>query len=316
MTCILHTLDYINMELWQYILILILSFYILNLRKYFVRPKFNGLTVWITGASSGIGEHLAYEFARTGANLVLSARNKSELDRVAFNSREIMKNSHQDIKVIPLDLTEFDESIKIVRENLKDVNIDILVNNAGMSQRTLCIETVDSLDVEKRIINLNFLGTVAMTKALLPHFVNKKSGQIVNINSVAGLVGSPLRTAYSASKFALKGYMEALRAELAEYNIFVTDIYPGFIQTNLSKNALAADGGKFGKTDNDIATGMPASEFARKAIYSIYTKEKESTIAELKLHLAIFIKKVSASLYSQLLTKASKQTLAFRDQAK
>jgi len=304
------------MEIWQYLVVFCISLYLLNIHRFFIRPNFRGKTVWITGASSGIGESLAYEFARAEASLVLSARNQAELDRVASRCTEACRNTEQSIKVVPLDITQFDETMQIVREHLKEINVDILVNNAGMSQRTLCLETVNDINVEKKILDLNFMGSVAMTKAILPQLVEKRSGQIVNINSVAGIIAGPLRTAYSASKFALKGYMEALRAEVAEYNVIVTDIYPGFVQTNIAINAISADGGKFGKVDDDISSGMPVSKFASKALYSIYTRQPESIIAQYKISTLILLKKISYSLYNKLLILASKSRLSTRSSAK
>lgn len=301
-----------------YILLIFLSlYYIFKFRKYMYRTQFYDKTVWITGASSGIGECLAYEFSRLGARVILSARNLSELERVAKRCREITIHTDPDtIRIIPLDLSDSDTTMNTIRTALKSTQVDILVNNAGMSQRSTCLETCESLTVEKKVFELNVFGTFAATKAILPHFVAKKSGQIVVINSVSGLVGVPVRTSYCASKFALVGYFEALRAELAEYNISVTNIYPGYVRTNVSKNAINSEGSKFGKTDSEIENGMDPTQFAREAVRGIFSKEKELIIAPFKLRAAVFLKSFCPAALRWMLEKRAKHQLETRAKAK
>lgn len=282
------------------------------------KPQFLNKTVWITGASSGIGECLAYEFSRLGANIILSARNTAELERVAKRCREVsvLREIKDNVRIVPLDLNNHESIIQTMRDTLKQTSVDILVNNAGMSQRATCLETSDSLTVEKKMFDLNVFGTFAATKALLPHFVGRKSGQIVVINSVSGLVGVPVRTSYCASKFALVGYFEALRGEVAEHNISVTNIYPGYVRTNISINALSSQGDKFGKTDSEIENGMDPAEFARKAVCGIFLKECELVIAPLKLRGAVFLKNFFPAVLRWVLERRAKHQLETRAKAK
>ncbi len=209
--------------------------------------RFREKIVWITGASSGIGEALCYAFSNEGARLVLSARRAEELDRV----RAKCAGEGDAHLVLPLDLTRFDELPGKAQEALAHFGrIDILVNNGGVSQRSLAKDT--AFEVDQALININYLGTVRLTKAVLPSMLERSSGHLVVISSLVGHVGTPLRSAYAASKHALHGFFNSLRAEVWRENVKVTIVCPGYIRTDVSINAFAGDGGKFNKMDRNL----------------------------------------------------------------
>lgn len=229
-----------------------------------------GKIVWITGASSGIGEALAIEYAKLGADLILSSRNQQRLEEVAT---ECQKSGIQ-TAIATIDLEDFN-SIKNCAATVlqKFPKIDILVNNGGISQRSLAVET--SIDIDRKIMETNFFGAVTLTKEVLPALMAGGGGKIIVISSVVGKFGFPLRTAYSASKHALQGYFEALRAELYNHNVKVTIVSPGRILTNVSLNAITKDGKKYGIMDEGQAKGMTADICARKIISAVNKNKKE-----------------------------------------
>ncbi|CAH3154884.1 unnamed protein product, partial [Porites evermanni] len=193
-----------------------------------------GKVVWITGASSGIGEYLAYELAKCGCKLVLSARRKVELERVKKNCAD------QDILVLPLDLLKYDTHEKLAHDVLDHFGkVDILVNNGGRTQVSLIRKT--SLEVERALLGLNTVGTISLTKAVLPHMIKRREGQIVFVSSIFGKFGFPYHSTYSASKHALHGYFDTARIELAEYNIGVQIVCPGPVMSDVLKNAFTED---------------------------------------------------------------------------
>ena len=196
--------------------------------------------IWITGASSGIGEALTYELARQKARLILSARRKEELERVKGNC---LTASQANIRILPMDLSEA-STLKLITELAIQYfgHIDVLVNNGGISQRSLAKDTL--LEVDRKIMEVDFFGTITITKHLLPHFLLRKSGHFVNVSSVMGLIGTPYRSGYAAAKHALHGFFDSLRAELWKdsRSIHVTMICPGWVKTNVSINALIGDG--------------------------------------------------------------------------
>ena len=222
--------------------------------------SFVGKTIWITGASSGIGEALAYEFARVGAKLVLSARRRAELDRVQETC--INAGAPEDsLMVLPLDVT--DEAV--MADKVKEAHgfsgrLDMLINNAGISQRSLCLDT--DMETYRKLFEVDVFGQIALTKLVLPLMVRQGSGHIAITSSVAGKIGVPYRTGYCAAKHAVMGFYDALRAEVAKDGIKVTTITPGFINTNISTYALKGDGSEFGKKDQNIAGGMDVGECA------------------------------------------------------
>jgi len=221
---------------------------------------FKNQVVWITGGSSGIGEALALEFASAGSKIVLSSRREDELNRVRDRCVE-RGAALSDILVLPLDVTDFESMPAAVHRVVEAFDrIDMLINNAGISQRSLCVDT--DMSVYRQLFEVDVLGQIALTKAVLPGMVNRKSGHIAVTSSVAGKIGVPQRTGYCAAKHAVMGFYDALRAELDHLGIRVTTITPGFIRTNISVNALKGDGSDFGEIDGDIAGGMDVTRCA------------------------------------------------------
>ena len=221
---------------------------------------FANQVVWITGASSGIGEALALEFASAGVRLVLSARRQEELNRVKQRCTGLgMESAH--VLVLPLDVTDHDAMPATVKTVLDTFGrTDMLINNAGISQRSLCVDT--DMAVYRQLFEVDVLGQIALTKAVLPGMLAQGSGHIAITSSVAGKIGVPKRTGYCAAKHAVMGFYDALRAETAPHGIQVTTITPGFIKTNISVNALRGDGTEFGEVDGDIAGGMDVTRCA------------------------------------------------------
>ncbi len=231
-------------------------------------------TIWITGASSGIGEAFAIECANKGARLILSARNEEQLQ--VLKSR--LPNSEQHI-VAALDLSKPEQLVDIVRTVITQVkHIDILVNNGGIAQRGSARDT--TLEVQRKVMEVNYFGLVAMTQAVLPYMLENKKGMVVSVSSVAGKVGGKSMSGYSASKHAVVGYMDCLRAEESQNGIKVLTICPGFVQTKISVNAMTADGSTFGKVAGSIKNGIAVKECAEKMVRAIEQDKNEVVIGK------------------------------------
>jgi short-subunit dehydrogenase len=260
----------------------------------------NNKRIWITGASSGIGAALAVEFATHGAQLVLSARNETALHEVATTCR----TAGAGIVIIQiLDLSVQDNIPEIVENVLSKVGkIDILINNGGISQRSLAKDT--SLDVDKKIMNVNFFGTVALTKALLPSMLMHQLGHIVTITSLTGKFGSPYRSAYAASKHALHGFFDSLRAELVESSVKITLICPGFVRTNVSVNAITGSGEKLGTMDETTNKGMSPDRLARKIVHAIKNNREEAYFGGKEV-LGVYLKRFFPIYFSKIISKAT-----------
>ncbi|MCR9173760.1 MAG: SDR family oxidoreductase [bacterium] len=254
--------------------------------------------IWITGASSGIGKALAHQWAEAGARLVLSARNTEALELL----RSELSNADQHI-VLALDLAKsdnFQELAKHVQQEMK--RIDILVNNGGMSQRSEAHET--PMEVDRRIMEVNYFGNIALTKAVLPYFQEQQSGHFLVISSIAGKFGFFLRSAYSASKHALHGFYESLMLEEEKNGICVTIACPGKINTNISVNALNKSGEKHGEMDHNQATGMSAEECARQLIQAVSKEKKEVLIGNKEIK-AVTLKRLFPSIFWKVIRKQS-----------
>jgi short-subunit dehydrogenase len=261
--------------------------------------SFQNKVVWITGASSGIGKALALELSQQDALLILSARKEETLNEV----KAACKNSEH-VKVLPLDLedcTNFDQKTSEAIQWFG--RIDILVNNGGISQRSLAKDT--SIDVDKRIMEINYTGTVALTKAVLPHFLEKKQGHIVVTTSIVGKIGTPLRSTYAASKHALHGFFDSLRAEVYNDNINVTLICPGYVTTEISMNALLGNGTPQQTMDKATANGIQPDRFAKLMAKAIAKKKEEAYIAGAKEKLGVYVKRWIPKLFSYMVRKLS-----------
>jgi short-subunit dehydrogenase len=232
---------------------------------------FKGQTAWITGASSGIGAALARGLAKDGARLVLSGRNVAALEEVARDCGEAL--------LLPFETTDHAAIAPAVDQAWEwSGGIDLLINNAGISQRSLAVES--SYEIYDRIIAVDLLAPIELTQAILPRMAARGSGRIAMISSVAGKVGVPMRTAYSAAKFGLAGYGDALRAEVAHLGLQVHNIYPGSIRTGVSRNALTADGSARGVSDKAIDNGIDPDVAARTMLDAMLKGEREIIVAE------------------------------------
>lgn len=259
--------------------------------------KFSDKVIWITGASSGIGEALTYACAQQGHTLVLSARRLEVLEQVKAKCPQPEK-----IHLVALDLADYHSMDDKVNEAItKAGHIDVLVNNGGLSQRSLAKET--KIEVDKRLMDVNYLGTVALTKALLPHFLERKQGHVAVITSLVGKFGTPLRSSYAASKHALHGFFDTLRAELYRDNIDVTIICPGFVQTNVSINAITGDGTAQNQMDDATANGITPQKCAQGIINALKKRKEEVYLGKKEVY-AVYVKRFFPSLFSKIVRKA------------
>ncbi|KAI5946364.1 dehydrogenase/reductase SDR family member 7 [Manis javanica] len=246
------------------------------------RPEWelSDMVVWVTGASSGIGEELAYQLSKLGVSLVLSARRVQELERVKRRCLENGILKGKDILVLPLDLTDRSSHEVATKTVLQEFGkIDILVNNGGVSQRSLFVDT--SVDVYKQLIELNYLGTLSLTKCVLPHMIERKQGKIVTVNSFLGIIAAPLSSGYCASKHALRGFFNSLRTELTAYpGIIVSNICPGPVQSDIVKNALTEEASKTIGSSTGQSYKMPTSRCVQLMLVSMANDLKEVWIAD------------------------------------
>jgi short-subunit dehydrogenase len=244
---------------------------------------FEGKTWWITGASSGIGAALAVALGQAGARLILSGRNRAALSDVAKEAGGLSLT-------LPFEATDYDRIPAIVEQAwawAKDQGGGIagLVNNAGISQRSLAVDT--QFAVYERIIGVDLMAPIALTQALLPRMVADGGGHIVGISSVAGIVGSPLRSAYSAAKHGLIGYHDSVRAETAHLGIKVLVVAPGSVATNVSKNALDANAKARGFSDAAIDNGMAPAVAAGRILDALRGDVRELILADgMEAHIA------------------------------
>ncbi len=261
--------------------------------------SFKNKVVWITGASSGIGKALALEFSKLEAKIIISSRKKDSLEKV----KKQCKNP-ENVKIVTLDLEDYTNLEKVVLSAIsKFGKIDILLNNGGISQRALAVDT--TISVDKRIMDINYMGSMTLSKGLLPHFIKNNSGHFVTITSITGKVATPQRTSYSASKHALHGFFDSLRSEIFKYNIAVTLVLPGYVNTNLSFNALVGDGSKQNSEDHDLANGLSPETFAKKLINAIQKRKNEVIIAGAKETLSVYLKRFFPKLLSKLVRKVN-----------
>ena len=279
----------------------------MNLRKYY-----EGKVVLITGASSGIGRELSLQLSMLGASIILSSRDEKKLNDVALECQESALSKSQKFLVIPIDMANYhtmEEYWKACKQkleyNLLPPNIDVLILNAGISSRGACNET--SVSVLEKLMSVNFFGPVALTKCILPSMEEKGEGAIAVISSVQGKLGLPQRTSYAASKHALQGFYDGLRAEVASKNIRLTTISPGYVKTNLSLNALNGDGTNYGKLDETTANGMSPSALSKIVLKSINENKKDVVVADSKSIAAIQLNVMFPELCCYIMRKRAKK---------
>ncbi|NRD69519.1 SDR family NAD(P)-dependent oxidoreductase [Psychrobacter okhotskensis] len=236
-----------------------------------MKAKVKELTIWITGASSGIGEALAIAFAKRGARIILSGRDEAKLAAV----KKSCKHSKKHI-IMPFDISDAEQAKEAYDAAITQAgNIDWLINNAGVSQRALIMET--SEEVERQIMEIDYFAQTRLTRLVLPDMIAQGGGKVVMISSVAGLLGTQYRGAYGAAKAALHMWANSLRAELHDQGIEVATIFPGFIQTNVSINALTGDGSAQGTMDEATNKGLTATAFAKQVVKAL-SNDKEYII--------------------------------------
>lgn len=258
--------------------------------------NYQGKTIWITGASSGIGEAFAKAFYKQGANLILSSRRKEALIEVKNSLGSQTKN----VKIVPLDLTKSETFADKTDEALAAFGqIDVLINNGGVSQRATVLES--EMETYRRLMEINYFGAVGLTKQVLPHMVERKSGHIIVTSSVAGKIGTKYRSGYAASKHAVQGFFNSLRQEMYEHHVDVTLLCPGFIKTNISKNALTGDGSKFNKMGDAHSNAMTADEMVKKVMPKINARKEEIYVTGFKEGLAIWVQRISPTLLNKIL---------------
>ncbi len=270
---------------------------------------FAGKTVWIVGASSGIGEAVALAFAKGGSDLILSSRRESELERV----RKSCETLGASCLVLPFDVSDPDEIAGACRSLLegRKKTIDILVLNSGISQRAPALDT--ALDVDRRIMEVNYFGLIDIAKRVTGHMLMKGTardkkwfsprGHIVVTSSLSGAFGMPNRSAYAASKHALNGFFESLRAEYGRHGLNVTILMPGSIRTGISRSALLGDGAAYGRPDERLERGMPPEKAAGMILKAVRQRRKEAVIAGPE-GLLFFIRRFFPSLFYRLAEKA------------
>ncbi|ENV35074.1 SDR family NAD(P)-dependent oxidoreductase [Acinetobacter gerneri] len=253
--------------------------------------------VWVTGASSGLGKALAAEFALQGAEVILSARRFDELENVRVG----LLNADRHIS-IAMDITDESQVMHAYEQVLaKKGRIDLLINNAGLSQRALISET--TMLTERTIMEVDYFSQVFLTKTVLPTFLKQKSGRIVFVSSVAGLLGTQYRASYSAAKAAIHMWANSLRAEVADQGVNVSVIFPGFVKTNVSINALNGEGKAQGYDNDATANGLKAGEFAQQAIKALANGEEFIVIGGKKEKLGVLVSRFSPSTLYKMIRK-------------
>jgi len=252
-----------------------------------MKTKVKDLTIWITGASSGIGEALSIAFAKRGASIILSGRDKAKLETV----KNRCKNSKKHI-VVPFDIADAAQA-KEAYETIKakTEKVDWLINNAGISQRALIMETTE--EIERKLMEIDYFAQTRLTRLVLPDMIAQGGGKIVMVSSVAGLLGTQYRGAYGAAKAAIHMWANSLRAELHDQGIEVATIFPGFIQTNISINALTGDGSAQGTMDDATNKGLTATAFAKQVVKALTKGEEYIIVAGNKEKLATRVNRLS-----------------------
>jgi dehydrogenase/reductase SDR family member 7B len=268
------------------------------------KHAFEGTSVLLTGASGGLGKEIALQLAECHVrHIVLSGRNRQALEAVANECHALYPSIVTTI--LTSDLSDKASVQKLGEEALKACSnnkIDVLINNGGVSSRSDFVDT--SLSVDETLLQINFLSGAALAKAVVPAMISHQSGRILWISSVQGLIGIPSRTSYAASKFAVEGYCQSLRAELASSGVSVHVASPGYIRTNLSQSALKGDGTAHGKLDETTANGSPPNEVAVTILDAVAKGQSDILVAAtVKARVAIWLRFLAPSLLQKLLVK-------------
>ena len=267
--------------------------------------KLKGKCAVLTGASSGLGKAMALKLVGCDLkHIVLSGRNTEALEEV--KEQFLKGGSGCRVHVLPCDLTDIEASKKFSKDALDacENQVDVLVLSGGLSSRSSFLET--DVEVDEMLMKVNYLSGAAILKGIVPSMVERKSGLICWISSVQGLIGTPYRTSYAASKFAVQGYCEALRSELASSGVGVHCVSPGYINTNLSLNAATGDGSKHGRMDETTANGADPTDVAVEILDSIVSNSRSSDFvvaATLSARAAIALKLIAPKFLEKKLIK-------------
>ncbi len=236
--------------------------------------KVTGKTIWITGASSGIGRELALKLGSQHNRIILSARNEDALREVA----DTINQSGSEAVVFPIDFSDADHAAQEAAEfAVKDDGVQMVIHAAGISQKATVSE--NTFGIYRSVMEINYFGLIAVVKAVLPGMLETGGGSIVAISSLAGKIGSKNRSGYSGSKFAVCGFMDCLRAEVSSQGIHCLTVCPGYVKTQIARNALDSSGSRRGKSTPQIDGGMPPTECAKRIIAAIQKRKDEVVIA-------------------------------------
>lgn len=261
----------------------------------------SGKVIWITGASSGIGEAITYALAKEGCKLIISARRVEELNRV----RAAIKLADEDVLVLPIDLEQHQHTDEWVKKVMEKFNrIDVLINNGGISQKSCALET--NASVERKIMDINYFGNVTLSKSVARIMQQQKSGKIVIISSIIGKFGLPDLSTYAASKHALYGFYDSFRLELKDDNINILIVSPGFINTNVAINSVKGDGNLVNKNSPAMETGMKTDVFARKFVSELKSNRNHKYIGSKEL-LSVPFKTFFPNIFYNLMYKMRKK---------
>lgn len=259
--------------------------------------NFNGKTIWITGAASGMGKTVSIELSKYNTHLILSDRDQEGLEKTA----DIIHQNGSTSLIKPIDMTATDSIFKTAEEIIESgIKIDALYQFAGISQRSLVAET--PIENDRKIMEVNFFGAVALAKAVLPHMIENGGGQMAGTSSLVGKFGFPYRSAYSSSKHALHGFFESLLAENSKFGIKVSMLIPGRVQTNISKFAITKEGIEHGKMDPGQANGITAEKAAKLIVKGLKKEKKEIWVGGNEM-LMLHIRRFLPRLYYYMATR-------------
>lgn len=273
-----------------------------------IKTYFQNVVVVITGSTSGLGLECAKIFYAAGAKLVLCGRDSEALKNLIreLTASQVTKVKTHKPFTVTFSLTDPEAIVAAADEILQCFgHVDVLINNAGISYRGTIMDT--TIDVDKMVMETNYFGPVALTKALLPSMIKRRKGHIVAISSIQGKISIPFRSAYAASKHATQAFFDCLRAEMKQYGVEVTVISPGYICTNLSRNALTGDGSRYGVMDKTTAQGRSAEAVAQDVLTAVGKKQKDVILADLTPSLAIYLRTLTPGLFFSLMASRARK---------
>ncbi|MEL0643097.1 SDR family oxidoreductase [Olleya sp. Ti.3.14] len=258
---------------------------------------FKNKVIWITGASSGIGKGLVLALSKLDCQIIISSRKETDLNLI-----KQLCPKPENIAILPFDLANY-ENMKLIVATAISLfgSVDLLINNGGISQRSLIIDT--DISVDKKLMEIDYLGTIALSKALLPHFIKNQSGHYAVVTSLMGKFSSPYRSGYFGAKHALHGFFDAMRMEHEKDNVKVTLICPGFVNTNIAKNALIGDGSLQNSQDKATENGLSITEFSTRMLKAIKQEKFEAYIGKKEI-LGVYLKRFFPRLLHRFVIKS------------